>query len=249
MDPQALRAEVAQLGWWHRIDLGHGIVTPGSDDSPRKLARLGMPADLTGKSVLDVGAWDGFFSFEAERRGASRVVAIDASWTGGDGGPTKYGFNLAHRALGSKVEAHHMSVYDLDPARLGTFDVVLFLGVLYHVRDPMGSLDRVRSVTRGVAIIETETDMLWTGRPAMGFYPGAELNADPSNWFGPNIPALLGMARAAGFGGARVHSKSSLVHRAGRAWRHWRAHGTPVWHTLQRGRCVVHADAGAGQIA
>jgi tRNA (mo5U34)-methyltransferase len=241
MDPHAIRAEVAKLGWWHRIDLGHGIITPGTDDSPRKLARLGMPADLTGKSVLDIGAWDGFFSFEAEKRGAARVVAIDASWSGPDGGPTKYGFTFAHRALGSRVESHHLSVYDVDPATLGTFDLVLFLGVLYHVRDPLGALERVRSVTAGTAIIETETDMLWTRRPALGFYPGAELNADASNWFAPNVPALLGLARAAAFSNAEVHSRSSLPHRIGRAFRHWRARGTPLLHSVQRGRCVVHA--------
>lgn len=243
MDPQTLRAEVAKLGWWHRIDLGRGIVTPGTDDSPRKLAGLGMPTDLRGKRVLDIGAWDGFFSFEAERRGAARVVAVDASWTGPDGGPTKYGFNLAHRALESRVESLHLSVHDLDPASLGTFDLVLFLGVLYHVRDPLGALERVRAVTSGLAIIETETDMLWKRRPALGFYPGAELNGDSTNWFGPNIPALLGMAAAAGFSRSEVRSRSSLVRRAGRAWRHWRKDGTPLLHTLQRGRCAVHAWA------
>jgi len=243
MNPEDIRAEVAKVGWWHRIDLGHGIITPGTDDSPRKLARLGMPADLTGQSVLDIGAWDGFFSFEAERRGAARIVAIDASWTGPDGGPTKYGFACAHRALNSRVEAHHLSAYDLDPASIGVFDLVLFLGVLYHVRDPLGALERVRSVTRGTAIIETETDMLSTRRPALGFYPGAELNADPSNWFAPNVPALMGMVRAAGFSGASVHSRSSLPHRIGRAYRQWRAHGTPVHHSIHRGRCVVHARA------
>jgi tRNA (mo5U34)-methyltransferase len=243
MDPAVIRGEVAKLGWWHRIDLGHGIVTPGTDDSARKLARIGLPADLTGKSVLDIGAWDGFFSFESERRGAARVVAIDASWTGADGGPTKYGFSLAHRALGSKVEAHHLSVYDLDPATLGTFDVVLFLGVLYHVRDPLGALERVRSVCGGLAIIETETDMLWMRRPALGFYPGAELNDDPSNWFAPNIAALRGLVSAAGFSRALVHSKSSLPHRIGRALQHWKTQRTPLVHSIQRGRCVLHATA------
>ncbi|HRT55377.1 MAG TPA: hypothetical protein P5038_02005 [Candidatus Paceibacterota bacterium] len=69
MDRDELRARVAQLRWHHSIDLGQGIITPGQDNSPRKLARLGLPESLAGKTVLDVGAWDGFFSFEAERRG------------------------------------------------------------------------------------------------------------------------------------------------------------------------------------
>src|SRR5262245_24434215 len=86
MDPDMVRAEVQKITWWHTIDLGNGIVTPGGDKHTQ--ARLGdvkMPADLHGQSVLDVGAWDGFFSFEAERRGASRVLATDShSW--GKGG-------------------------------------------------------------------------------------------------------------------------------------------------------------------
>ena len=65
-----LRAAVAAQGWFHTIDLGEGIVTDGRDESPRKLGWIGLPRDLRGRTVLDVGAWDGFFSFEAERRGA-----------------------------------------------------------------------------------------------------------------------------------------------------------------------------------
>ena len=69
---EEIRQRVASRGtWWHRIDLGHGIVTPGLDDSPVKLGTLSFPPNLSGKTVLDIGAWDGFFSFEAERRGAS----------------------------------------------------------------------------------------------------------------------------------------------------------------------------------
>src|SRR5207244_3092089 len=120
--------EVTKINWFHRIDLGHGVVTPGIDDSPAKLARLGLPDDLTGKTVLDVGAWDGFFSFEAERRGARHVLATDAFSWGGGGWGTKHGFELAHRALGSRVESRWIDVLDLSPETVGTFDLVLFLG-------------------------------------------------------------------------------------------------------------------------
>src|SRR5262245_27228110 len=104
MSADALRAEVASIQWHHSIDLGHGIVTPGGDDSAKKLARLGLPSSLHGKSVLDVGAWDGFFSFEAERRGARPVLATD-SFVWRRGCPTgKRGFELARRVLGSQVD-------------------------------------------------------------------------------------------------------------------------------------------------
>ena len=65
------------IKWWHRIDLGDGRITPGRDATQEKLETLHLPNSLSGKTVLDIGAWDGFFSFEAERRGAVRVLATD----------------------------------------------------------------------------------------------------------------------------------------------------------------------------
>ena len=91
----ALQREVNAIKWWHAIDLGHGIVTPGPDPTPARLTELQIPHDLTGLSVLDVGAWDGFFSFEAERRGAARVLATDSFCWGQGGWGTKAGFELA----------------------------------------------------------------------------------------------------------------------------------------------------------
>ena len=96
-----------------------------------------------GLSVLDIGAWDGFFSFECERRGASRVVAADYFSWHGSGWGTKAGFTLARDVLGSKVEDVDIDVMDLTPERVGTFDLVLFLGVLYHLRHPLLALERV----------------------------------------------------------------------------------------------------------
>jgi len=99
-----LRCLVNEIRWFHKIDLGHGIVTPGVDKTPAKPATLGIAQDLTGKSVLDIGALDGFFSFEAERRGARRVVSLDSfSWRS-SAVWSKAGFNLARSALSSAVE-------------------------------------------------------------------------------------------------------------------------------------------------
>ena len=98
-----LPARVAEIDWFHSIQLRPGLKTRGSDDTARRVDILQLPDDLTGKTVLDVGAWDGFFSFEAERRGAERVVALDShAWTLRDG-RGKAGFDLARDALGS----HH----------------------------------------------------------------------------------------------------------------------------------------------
>ncbi len=248
MDVEALKAEVNEIPWWHRIDLGHGIVTPGRDDSPTKLKSVHMPDDLSGMSVLDIGAWDGFFSFEAERRGASRVLATDSfAWEGGLGGSME-GFLLAHRALESKVEYRKIDAMDLDPAEIGTFDLVLFLGVLYHMRHPLLALERVASVTADRLILETHVDMLRARRPAMAFYPGNTLMDDETNWWGPNPACVEGMLDAVGFGRTEVvagRRLPSMAYRAARALRcrvtngYW-GYG-PLGTALRSGRMTFHA--------
>jgi tRNA (mo5U34)-methyltransferase len=208
LDPQTLRAEVEQIKWWHPIDLGGGLVTPGIDVTPARLAEIRMPQDLSGLTVLDIGAWDGFFSFEAERRGARRVLATDSfCWDGGGWG-TKKGFDLARRALGSRVEDKRIEVLDLSPETVGVFDVVLFLGILYHMKHPLLALERVASVTKRQLIMQTQVDMLAVGRPAMAFYPVNELGGDPTNWVGPNPPAVQAMLETAGFRRVEILSKS-----------------------------------------
>lgn len=235
-------AAVLALPWFHRIDLGDGLVTPGRDDSPRKLAEIGLPDDLTGRSVLDIGAYDGFFSFEAERRGAARVVALD-NWGEPECSPRE-GYNLAHALLGSRVEARGGDVLSLSPEAFGRFDVVLFMGVLYHLRHPLLGLERVASVTSWMLILETHVDLDDSRRPAMRFYPGAELGGDPTNWWGPNTAAVLAMLEVVGF------HRVEVVHRTPRESSHhlWarslrnrvvKGHGA---HDTQRwGRLVVHA--------
>lgn len=199
MDVQTVREKVFAREWFHRIDLGNGIVTPGIDDSPRKLEGLHMPADLTGKTVLDIGAYDGFFSFAAERRGAARVLATDKVCWNLYGMATKDGFDLARQALGSRVEEMVIGVEDITPERVGVFDVVLMLGVLYHAEDPFRYIRIASSVCREMLILETHVDAEDYPRPAMVFYPGATLNGDTTNWWGPNRAAVEGMLRESGF--------------------------------------------------
>ena len=191
-----MQAEVASYDrWWHSIDLGNGVVTPGRDKSREKLQFYGFPESFAGKTVVDVGAWDGFFSFEAERRGAARVLATDHyCWQYG-----RQGFEMARRLLGSRVEDQVIKVEDLSPETVGTFDVVLFLGVLYHAQDPLRYLRNVRSICKGQLILETHVDAEDYSRPAMVFYPGSVLNNDPSNYWGPNRAAVEAMLREVGF--------------------------------------------------
>lgn len=185
---------IDQITWWHQIELPDGSVTPGFDLSASKFALLKMP-DLKGKTVLDVGAWDGYFSFAAERLGASRVVALDTYAWQKPGG--KDGFEYARRALGSNVEDLEVEVLDISPETVGQFDVVLFLGVLYHMRHPLLSLERVASVTRELLVVETLADMGFVRSPAAAFYPWPLLH-DQTNWWGPNQAAVVGMLRSVG---------------------------------------------------
>jgi tRNA (mo5U34)-methyltransferase len=193
--------------------------------------------------VLDVGAWDGFFSFEAERRGAARVVALDGpAWREPAWGPggygTKAGFELARHALRSSVEDRELDLEEISPATVGRFDVVLFLGVLYHLKHPWPVLERVASVCDGLLIVETHADLLDLRRPAMALYPGAEVAGDASNWWGPNVAALKAMLREEGFARLELVHRQPLPYRLARA-AYRRVRGPRF--RAQQGRVVVHA--------
>jgi tRNA (mo5U34)-methyltransferase len=237
-----LGSAVRDVSWFHSMDLGSGVRTHGVYDPARTLARLQLPPRLDGRRVLDVGAWDGFYSFEMERRGATVLATDSYSWNG-DGWGTKDGFLLARDALGSKVRDLDIDPTELSPEAVGgVYDIVLFLGVLYHLRDPMVVLERLRAVTAGVLVLETEVGMLLTRRPAATFYPGCELNDDPTNWWAPNPGAMIGMLRAAGFGSATVVWSRSLPLRAAKwAARCVRGPRIGLRAALSADRFVFHA--------
>ncbi len=231
--PAELQAQVDEIDWYHTIDLGEGVVTRGKgvQDTMGEI----LP-DVSGRSVLDIGAWDGKFSFICEKGGASRVVALDhyawgidfvargAYWaeciqtgTFADQSrdetdfwrpdlPGKRGFDLAKAALGSKVESVVADFQKVDLEGLGHFDVVLYLGVLYHMKEPLTCLERVRAVTKEVAVIETEALHLerLEHEALMQFYAGSSLRTDFGNWYVPTIEALHNLCRAAGFSDVRT---------------------------------------------
>jgi tRNA (mo5U34)-methyltransferase len=242
-----LASRASALRWYHSIDLGEGVVTRGVDDTPVRLARLDLPESLAGRTVLDIGAWDGFFSFEAERRGAARVVAADYySWHGGGWG-TKAAFELAREARQSRVEDVDIDVMDLSPDRIGTFDLVLFLGVLYHLRHPLLALERVASVTREWLILETVVDMMGIERPAVAFYADRELNNDPTNWWGPNTAAVTAMLQSAGFARVRtVTATPGAPYRAARAVYHRLRGKNGLREAFRQDRVVFHAHVAPG---
>lgn len=169
-DPKLIERVNAQ-GWYHTIDLAPGLTTPGWFDVRPYVEHYGLPERMDGMRVLDVGTWDGFWAFEMERRGAE-VVALDVNTEAEYDWPPRRrpavysdayrgtGFELAREILGSKVERVHCNIYDADPGRLGTFDLVFCGAVLIHLRDQLLALERLASVCAGRLIIAEEYDRL-----------------------------------------------------------------------------------------
>ena len=151
---EARRRIAAHPHWYHRIEVLPGLFTPGINDSAEALARVelaGLPRDCRGMRALDVGCRDGFFAFELERRGA-QVLGVDAV------APTQTGFSIVAELLGSTVEYRVDNVYNLTPANYGTFDLVLFLGLVYHLRHPLQALERLRDICKDGALMICESE-------------------------------------------------------------------------------------------
>lgn len=197
-----LADRIAKVQWFHRIELAPGVWTPGvkAEGTQHTLEQMHMPADLSGKRVLDIGAWDGFYSFEAERRGGD-VLATDSFCWSDESWASKAGFDLAKEVLGSQVGEQFIDPDELAPEKVGgTFDVVFFLGVLYHLKNPIYTLEKVASVTGGLLILETHVDLrAGEDLSLAAFYPTTELNGDPTNWWGPNPRCVRDLLTAAGF--------------------------------------------------
>jgi tRNA (mo5U34)-methyltransferase len=228
LSPEELQAQADSFPWFHSIDLGRGVRTKGLSELAFRADQF---PDFAGKTVLDIGAWDGYYSFMAEQQGASRVVALDHYAWGIDFAargaywaecaakgelpdhnrdmadfwrpelPGRRGFDFAREALGSKVEAVVADFTTVDLSTLGTFDIVLYLGVLYHMKEPLTCLERLRTVTGEVAVIETEAVHLhrFDEVSLLEFHPGHDVQADFGNWYVPTIRAIESLCLAAGF--------------------------------------------------
>ena len=148
MNQTELMDLLQRFKWYQRIRLSDELYTPGSVKSEKRLQRIQLPMDLRGKSVLDIGCNEGFFAFEAERRGAAYVLAIDSDEM------ARKKFHIVKHLLKSNVEFSFLSVTDLDECKVGRFDVTLFLSVFHHLKYPFLALDKVAAVTSEMAIME-----------------------------------------------------------------------------------------------
>src|SRR4051812_43804528 len=210
-----LERRVRELGpWFHNLRLGDLETAPDHPlgDFPSDFFRYfahALPTDLSGKTVLDIGCNAGFYSFELKRRGAARVLGIDH-----DPNYLRQA-ELARDVYGLDVEFRQLDVYSVDT--LGErFDVVLFLGVLYHLRHPLYALERVAALVRETLVFQTmergdtrtieipedmpisERDIFLDTRfPAMHFIE-QRYAGDQTNWWIPNAAASQAMLRSVG---------------------------------------------------
>lgn len=188
--------------WWHSIDLGDGVITPGQTSMEAQERRVAAIPEriIRGKRLLDIGCWDGFFSFWCEKRGV-KVIPIDNFQYKGFV-QSKYdiklkggeGFRVAAQCLGSELTLLKKDFTDVK----GKFDIVLFFGILYHQRNPFLALEHLSRLTHEYSIIETHY-IKGENDPIMRFYPGSTLNSDPTNYWGPSIKCVEIMLKEVGF--------------------------------------------------
>jgi tRNA (mo5U34)-methyltransferase len=218
MHPASLSQAVEQLGpWFHNLRIGEDEGVQTAPDHPLgdfpsnfwQFFAHSIPVDLRGKTVLDIGCNGGFYSFEMKRRGAARVLGIDSE-------PlylTQARF--ARDRLGWDVEFEQLDVYDVD--RLGEqFDLVLFLGVFYHLRHPLYALEKVAGLVREQLLFQTmergageamevasdypfgETDVFFDQRFPRMYFIEQRFAGDQSNWWIPNASATRAMLQSTG---------------------------------------------------
>lgn len=181
--------------WHQRFELADGVYAPGVNQIEWLLAQTPLPDSMAGMSVLDIGTTNGAMVFECERRGAERLVAVDIL------DDQYFGFAAIAEFLGSKAQFVQANVYEVADVLDETFDLVVFWGVLYHLRHPLLGLDSVRRVAKGRVLLETavcDADRPDAGQFAQ-FHRTDELAGDGSNWWSPSIAVLRSWVGSAGF--------------------------------------------------
>jgi tRNA (mo5U34)-methyltransferase len=228
-DRDRLAQRATEYGWYHTIDLGGGIVTMGMFDHRPVVDHYLIPDDLTGMRCLDVGTMDGFWAFEMERRGGGEVIAADVAAVDELDWPARWRprvkttldetkkarFDLAHEALGSRVQRIERSVYDLD-RDLGEFDLIFCGDLLIHLKDPITALQRMRTVCRGSTIVCNPVKRFrFARRRALVEFDGI----DEFQWWLLSEASLERMMLAAGFGRVQRGPAFELPPAAGGPWK------------------------------
>ncbi len=246
-----LMDEVKALHWVHTIDLGNGVVTPGKWPPNGIILKAFDQIDFTGKRVLDIGCWDGLWSFEAEKRGAVEVYATD-DISQRDFHSTR-AFTLAKDILQSNVHYYPETPIERVPSLGVKFDIVLFLGVYYHLRDPLRALAILRSVLNDGGLIVIEGQVCYNRRKSFAKFQYNDIwFNDPSNWWFPSIKCLEEWIESSFFRKKFIYlctNKVTDIHVGWFVYAAKRVIGTVVpWlNWLNAGRAVVVAQAFSGK--
>jgi len=205
--------------WHHDFEIVGGVRTHGSYSPASLWHELQLPADMNGMALADIGACNGYYSFEARKRGA-RVVAFDVRHKDNSG------FGLAQHINGlTDIEYRQINILDVRPDEDGPFDIVLAMGLLYHTPDPYRALANCAALSRQRLVIESYCiDALLppplASEPVMRFIPDSrrfpeqgQPNADPSNFWGFTATCLQRMVEDVGFEvrSSRVHDDRVLI--------------------------------------
>lgn len=222
------------IEWYHTLDLPNGVVTPGFVDHRDQVDLYCLPESLAGKRCLDVATFDGFWAYEMEKRGATEIVGIDIHTRNDSDFPenwiTEYrsaqpatvkglGFAYARRALGSRARRKVLSVYELSPERVGTFDFVFMSDLLLHLREPFRAIERLWTVLKpgGTAIIADAYDMEFEKSEA-GYATRFLVRLDEYSgccWWSPSVSALAAMIHGARFSDVEEVNRFVLESRTG----------------------------------
>jgi tRNA (mo5U34)-methyltransferase len=194
-DAKALIGAVRR--WHHKFEILPGLVTPGSYDPEALWSKLQLNSSISGRRVLDIGASDGFFTLRIGELGGD-VTAVDFR------SKDRHGFGVMETLTGRKFAYEHANIFDLDVDRLGRFDLVLFLGVLYHLPDMMRAFQKLRALCSGTLMVETHCETALSEHIAVArYYKGASLAGDLTNFWSPNRLCVLDMLSDAGFEAVR----------------------------------------------
>eukprot|EP01037_Dinobryon_pediforme_P012773 gene12773-12870_t len=179
--------------WHHIFEIAPGVFTPGSYDPGFLFEKMQLPEDMSGMRVLDVGVSDGYFSLQMARRGAD-VTAIDYR------AKTDHGYHVMEALNPCQIDYHVMNVYDLSRETMGSFDIVVFLGVLYHLPDMMRALNAIRQCCTGTIYVESHSENAFCPDIAAArYYRDATLSGDHTNFWAPNRLCVLDMLHDTGF--------------------------------------------------
>jgi SAM-dependent methyltransferase len=210
MQETEIRAQLAKYSWYHIIPLTDTLSTPGLPrlkDVVANVLRSVRSIDLKDKRVLDIGCRDGMFSFEAEKRGAREVIGIDNDLSRG-------AVEFLIPFFRSKVRMHQLNLYDLSPEQFGKFDVIIFPGVLYHLRYPFWALKVVREMLQPQGTLVLETALLWdTNQMPLLYCPtGDDSPYEPSSCTFFNVRGLAVTLQSMGL------EVQQLLHQHTTAW-------------------------------